>query len=199
MLKKLLPVLTVAVILAACGPAPQPPVDPNAPQGSAASQPPTPPPSQAQTPAEPTAAEREAAARQAQAREARRAEQQAEQQQQARREACPNCGVIAAVNDERVQGDAGYVGTLGGAGAGALAGSQFGKKSGKFAMMALGAVGGALAGREVEKQVTATHVYHVTVNMESGGQRIVTVKDLNGMGVGTRVRVEGDSLQFNNG
>jgi outer membrane lipoprotein SlyB len=191
MFKKTLLVMTTVAVLSACGPAPQPPVDPNAPADAQPAPAPAPAttPAPAPAPAGPTAAQREEAAREEQARADRRAEE--------RREACASCGVIAAIDEERVKGDAGYVGTLGGAGAGALAGSQFGKKSGKFAMMALGAVGGALAGREVEKQVTATNVYHVTVNLESGGQRVVTVKDLQGMGVGTRVRVVGDSLQFN--
>jgi outer membrane lipoprotein SlyB len=182
MLKKSLLILTTVAVLSACGPAPQPPVDPNAPGA-------TPPPAPAPA-TQPAPVQAPAPAPRAEApREVRREEP--------RREVCDSCGVIAAINEERVKGDAGYVGTLGGAGAGALAGSQFGKKSGKFAMMALGAIGGAFAGREVEKQVTATTVYHVTVDMQEGGQRVVTVKDLQGMGVGTRVRVEGDSLVFN--
>lgn len=182
MLKKSLLLLTVAM-MTACGPAPQPPVDPNAPPGTPAAQP---APAPAPAPRAEAPAPRPAPVARAEPR-----------REEPRREVCSSCGVIAAVDEERVKGEAGYVGTLGGAGAGALAGSQFGKKSGKFAMMALGAVGGALAGREVEKQVTATTVYHVTVDMEGGGQRHVTVKDLQGMGVGTHVRVVGDSLQFN--
>lgn len=106
---------------------------------------------------------------------------------------CGDCGTIVSVQEERVAGQATALGTLGGAGAGAAAGGQFGKKSGKFAMMALGAVGGAFAGREVESQVRAKDVYHVVVNMEAGGTREVTVDQLNGLGVGTKVHVNGDN------
>jgi outer membrane lipoprotein SlyB len=96
-----------------------------------------------------------------------------------------------------VKGDASAVGTLGGAAAGGFAGNQFGHGSGKTLMTIAGVVAGGLAGREVEKQVKAKEVYDVTVNMEDGGQRSVTVDQLNGLGVGSRVRVNGSSLQPN--
>ena len=105
--------------------------------------------------------------------------------------------MIASVEQERVKGQAGAVGTLGGAAAGGLAGAQFGKKSGKIAMTVLGAIGGALAGREVESQVNAKTVYRVTVNMDTGDQRVITVDSLNGLGVGSKVKVVGNSLQYN--
>src|SRR5581483_7636656 len=85
-------------------------------------------------------------------------------------------------------------GRLGGAAAGGLAGNQFGKGKGNIAMTALGVVGGAFAGREVEKQVTADTAYQVTVNMDSGGQRVVTVANGEGLAPGTKVHVDGNSL-----
>lgn len=110
---------------------------------------------------------------------------------------CSDCGVIASVQDVRQKGDAGMVGTLGGAAAGGLLGNQFGHGKGKTAMTVLGAVGGAFAGREVQSQVTAKTVHQVTVNMDDGSQRTVTVENLNGLGVGSKVKVEGQSLQYN--
>jgi outer membrane lipoprotein SlyB len=99
----------------------------------------------------------------------------------------------------RQKGDAGMVGTLGGAAAGGLLGNQFGHGKGKTAMTVVGVLGGALAGREVESQVKAKTVYNVTVNMDDGSQRVVTVDSLNGLGAGSKVRVIGNSLQYNGG
>ena len=48
------------------------------------------------------------------------------------------------------------VGTFGGAAAGALLGSQFGKGNGKLAMVGLGALGGALLGGSIGKSLDAT-------------------------------------------
>jgi len=110
---------------------------------------------------------------------------------------CAECGVIAAVHEETVKGDPSAVGTLGGAAAGGLAGAQFGKKSGKILATIGGAVLGGLAGREVESRVKSKTVYRVTVDMDDGSQRSVTVDALNGLGVGTKVRVVGNALQYN--
>lgn len=112
---------------------------------------------------------------------------------------CGDCGVIAAVQERRVNGQAGVVGTLGGAAAGGLLGNQFGKGKGKTALTVVGALGGALAGREVEKRVDAKTVYEVTVNMDDGSTRTLTVSSLNGLGVGSKVKVVGNNLQYNGG
>ncbi len=122
-----------------------------------------------------------------------------QQQQVAPPPVCQDCGVIASVQSARQTGEAGMVGTLGGAAAGGLAGNQFGKGKGKIGMTVLGVLGGALAGREVESQVKAKTVYNVTVNMDDGSQRVITVDSLNGLGNGSKVRVTGNSLQYNGG
>ncbi|HET7798711.1 MAG TPA: glycine zipper 2TM domain-containing protein, partial [Nevskia sp.] len=110
------------------------------------------------------------------------------------REVCGDCGVISAITEERQKGESSGLGALGGAAAGGVAGSQFGKKSGKVLATIGGAVLGGLAGREVEKQVKAKTVYNVTVSMEAGGSRTTTVDALNGLGVGSKVRLSGGSL-----
>jgi outer membrane lipoprotein SlyB len=102
--------------------------------------------------------------------------------------------VIASVQEVRVKGDAGAIGTLGGAAAGGVAGAQFGKKSGKILATIGGAILGGFAGREVEKQVRASNEYDVVVNMEEGGSRTLRIAALNGLGIGSRVRVSGNTL-----
>ena len=63
------------------------------------------------------------------------------------------------------------IGTIAGGVAGGVVGNQFGGGNGKTALTVLGAVGGALAGREVERNIrqqqTVTH-YELTVRMSDG-------------------------------
>jgi len=93
-----------------------------------------------------------------------------------------------------VQGEATGLGALGGAAAGGVAGAQFGKKSGKVLATIGGAVLGGLAGREVEKRARGEWVHHVTVAMDAGGSQTVTVPRLEGIGVGSKVRVADGNL-----
>ena len=61
-------------------------------------------------------------------------------------------------------------------------------------MTVLGAVGGALAGNQVEKQVRATTVYHVDVRMDDGSTRTLTYPTVPGVAAGTKVQVDGEKL-----
>ncbi len=184
MFRKFMLVSTVAALIA-CGPAPQP-QNPAAPETPAVATPAT--PEQSPAPAPVARSEPAPAPRPVEKRRPRPVEPV--------RQVCYDCGVIASIQEERVKGDATAYGTLGGAAAGGAAGAQFGKKSGKILATIGGAVLGSLAGREVEKQVRATHVYNVTVEMRAGGRRNVTVDELNGLAVGSRVKVVGDTLQY---
>jgi outer membrane lipoprotein SlyB len=206
MLKKSCAIAAVA-LLAACGPSPAPqsqntaatppPAASAPPQAAAAPAPapaPAPEPKVAEAP-KPTHHHKTVRHREESA-PAEASEQSAQQNTPPPAPVCQDCGVIASVQQQRVKGEAGLVGTLGGAGAGGLLGNQFGHGKGKTAMTVVGVIGGALAGREVEKQVNAKTVYSVTVNMDDGTQRVVTVDALNGLGVGSRVKVIGNNLQY---
>jgi outer membrane lipoprotein SlyB len=199
--KKVVALVGLSAVLAACGPSQNAPQDQGQQQQQAASPPaaaPAPPPQAAG----PTQDEQIAKLREEQRRLERRQKQldqeaaarQASASQAQAPPACADCGVVVSVTPVRKEGQAGWAGTLGGAAAGGLAGNQFGKGKGNIAMTALGVVGGAFAGREVEKQVTADTVYQVTVNMENGSQRTVTVANGQGLASGTKVHVDGNSL-----
>ena len=54
---------------------------------------------------------------------------------------------------------------------GGVVGHQAGGGSGKTALTVLGAIGGGLAGHEVEKRVRSETVYDVHVRMEDGSTR----------------------------
>jgi outer membrane lipoprotein SlyB len=198
-MKQLVIVLGLAGMLAACGPA-QPPSDPNAQQ--------TPPAAAAGasgTSLDQQEAQLEAQKQQIEQQEAQiRAQRQAQQggaqpapvQQAAApaQPACQDCGVVASITPVKREGKAGWIGTLGGAAVGGLLGNQFGRGKGNTAMTAVGVVGGALAGREVQKRVDTTTVYRVGVRMETGSHRTVTVADASSLTVGSRVHVSGNNL-----
>ncbi len=194
--KHLVTLFALSAVLAACGPSQNAPPDQNAQPQPPPAAAPAPPP---QTSADTAKDEQIAKLKEEQRRLERRQKQLADEQAsrattQAAPPACSDCGVVASVTPVRKEGQAGWLGTLGGAAAGGLAGNQFGKGKGNMAMTALGVVGGAFAGREVEKQVTADTVYQVAVNMDSGGQRVVTVANGQGLAPGTKVHVDGNSL-----
>ncbi len=203
MLKKTFVMLSFVTVLAACGPSQQPPADQGAapPPAAAAPAPAPAPVAAAPAPAAPSANDAELAKIRAEQRKLQR-EQNALAQQQAQAAAapppppaCQDCGVVASVTPVKQAGQAGLLGGLGGAAVGGLAGNQFGHGKGKTAMTVVGVLGGALAGAEVQKQVTSTTVYQVAVNMETGGQRVVTLPSAEGLSPGTRVHVNGSSLQ----
>lgn len=109
-------------------------------------------------------------------------------------QACYDCGTVAAITPVQTKGEAGAMGTLAGAVIGGVIGHQFGGGRGKDVATVAGAAGGAMAGREVEKRARATTSYDITVSMETGGTRVVSVVDPAGLSVGSRVRVDGSNL-----
>jgi outer membrane lipoprotein SlyB len=61
----------------------------------------------------------------------------------------------------------------------------------------LGAIGGAIAGHQVEKKVRATKVYEVRVRMEDGSIRSVNQTTAPSWRSGDRVRLEGGNISLN--
>ena len=106
---------------------------------------------------------------------------------------CAACGVVEAVTPVQKKGEGTGVGAVGGAVVGGLIGSQMGGGDGKKAMAVLGAVGGGMAGHEIEKRQRATTLYQVKVRMEDGTHRTVT--QATAPVVGQKVTVEGTQLK----
>ncbi|WP_051109954.1 glycine zipper 2TM domain-containing protein [Massilia niastensis] len=108
---------------------------------------------------------------------------------------CTNCAVVEAVNVIEVSGDGNYLGTIGGAVAGGLLGSQVGSGSGRKAATVAGAVGGALAGRQIEKNMRSSQRYEVVVRYaNSGATQAIQYENDPGFRAGDRVRVNGGVL-----
>lgn len=110
---------------------------------------------------------------------------------------CARCGTISAIVPiQRQTGNAPpeFVGTILGGVAGALIGQQIGSGSGKTIATIVGAVGGALAGHEIQQRVTSKRYYRVTVRMDAGGARTITVPGARRIFEGMRVRVKGGNI-----
>lgn len=108
--------------------------------------------------------------------------------------ACAACGVVESVQAETLPGEATGVGAVAGGVIGGLIGNQMGGGNGKKAMTVVGAVGGGLAGHEIEKQKRARTVYRTRVRMDDGSLRQFTRSEA--LGVGQKVRVDGQRLQL---
>ena len=111
-------------------------------------------------------------------------------------EICTECGTVSSIQEVHAKGQGSGVGALAGAVIGGVVGHQFGNGKGNDAMTVAGAAGGAYAGLQAERQYNSTTSYRVMVSMEGGGTRTVNTANLNGAGVGSKVRVNGNSLQM---
>lgn len=105
---------------------------------------------------------------------------------------CAHCGVVESVQAVQHNGQASGVGAVAGGVLGGVLGHQVGGGNGRTAMTVLGAVGGGMAGNEVEKRSKATTTYRVKVRTDSGALR--TVEQRTAPAVGQRVRFEGSTL-----
>jgi outer membrane lipoprotein SlyB len=104
-------------------------------------------------------------------------------------------GTVESVKEVTTLGDSSGVGAIGGGIAGAVLGNQFGHGTGRSIMTVLGAAGGALAGKEIEKQHNATKRWAVTVRMDDGSYHTLSSPSLPYWHAGDRVRFLDGKLQ----
>lgn len=107
---------------------------------------------------------------------------------------CYSCGTVIAVNAVTVQGDNSGIGAVGGAVVGGVVGHQFGKGNGKKAMTALGAIGGALTGNQIEKSQRQSVRYDVVVRLQDGSTQTVSDSTPPPFSSGDKVRLENGTL-----
>jgi outer membrane lipoprotein SlyB len=106
---------------------------------------------------------------------------------------CASCGIVESVNTVKQKGEGTGLGAVAGGVLGGVVGHQVGGGKGKTAMTVLGAIGGGLAGNEVEKRARSETLFDVQVRMEDGSVR--TFQRAQSMVVGTHVVVEGTTLR----
>jgi outer membrane lipoprotein SlyB len=78
-----------------------------------------------------------------------------------------------------------------------LIGNQVGNGNGKTVATALGAVGGGLAGNEIEKRVKSSNSYETTVRFEDGSSRVINEGSTATWHTGDRVKVVEGVMQSN--
>ncbi|WP_313792188.1 outer membrane lipoprotein [Denitromonas ohlonensis] len=107
---------------------------------------------------------------------------------------CPDCGVVTRVETLDRRGKGSGIGAIAGGVVGGLLGNQVGKGSGKDLATIAGAVIGGVAGHNVERNVTPTTRYRITVEMNDGSVRTIDQDEPPTWMAGDRVRVEGGRL-----
>lgn len=104
-------------------------------------------------------------------------------------------GRVAGIRTVQAGSQASGAGALLGAVIGGVLGNQVGGGTGRTAATVAGAVGGAVAGHTIEKNRSAgSAAYEVTVRLDNGDSRVITVADTGGLAIGERVRVEGANI-----
>ncbi len=107
---------------------------------------------------------------------------------------CRDCGVVRAVERQRLEGQASGLGAVAGGLLGAVVGHQIGNGNGNTAATLLGAGGGALAGNTIEKNTHASERWNVRVELAAGGTRTFHFREQPDFAVGSHVRIQDGRL-----
>ena len=102
---------------------------------------------------------------------------------------CHDCGVIASVREVEKIGQGSGVGAVAGGVAGGLLGHQTGGGRGKDVMTVLGAIGGAVAGNSIEKNVKKVKSYEIAIRFEDGTSRLIAQDNPPAWRSGDKVKV----------
>ena len=105
---------------------------------------------------------------------------------------CASCGVVESVTAVNQKGQGSGLGAVAGGVLGGVVGHQVGGGTGKDVATVLGAIGGGLAGNEIEKRQRGSVSYSVNVRMDDGSLR--TLSQDQSAAVGQPVRIENGNL-----
>ena len=108
---------------------------------------------------------------------------------------CIDCGVIESVREIEKPGQASGLGAIGGVVAGGVLGHQVGAGRGRDVMTVLGAIGGGLAGNQIEKSARKTREYQVSIRFEDGSTRVITQDTQPVWRKGDKVKLVGGAIQ----
>ena len=100
---------------------------------------------------------------------------------------CALCGTVESIRTIEVRDEASDVGAVAGGLSGAAAGNR--TDSANTAMTFLGTVAGAITGDDTERNVKKRYAYRVTVRMDDGSFRTVSLSSPPTLAVGDKVRV----------
>lgn len=113
-------------------------------------------------------------------------------------EPCKDCGVIESIREVAHEGEASGLGAVAGSVVGGILGNQVGAKRGKDAATLLGAIGGAVAGHQIEKSQHKTVSYEIVVRFEDGTSRVMSQATAPAWRQGDHVKVVNGMLSASN-
>jgi len=103
---------------------------------------------------------------------------------------CQNCGTVVSTNTYKRAAESGSgVGGAGGAVVGGLLGNQVGSGHGRQLATVAGAVGGAVAGNQIEGNMKTTHSWDIVVRMDNGNKRTLHASNQPQWRAGDPVRI----------
>ena len=102
---------------------------------------------------------------------------------------CIDCGVVQSMQEIEIEGDASGAGAVAGGAAGLIIGNQIGDGKKKRIVKVIGAVGGAIAGHQIEKNMNKSIQHEITVRMDDGSTRQIMQASADGIDIGDRVKV----------
>ena len=111
---------------------------------------------------------------------------------------CRDCGVIESVREVEKAGKASGSGAAVGGIAGGILGNQAGRGNGRTAMTLLGAIGGAIAGNEIEKNTAKAKSYEILIRFDDGTTRLITQDTPPVWRSGDRIRVQDGVITASN-
>lgn len=108
--------------------------------------------------------------------------------------ACPECGVIANVQEVTHEAKGTGAGAIVGGLAGGVLGSNVGRGNTRTLAAIAGAIGGGLLGNTIEKSRHKTVSYQVTVHMEDGTTRLIDSEAMPSWRIGDTVKLVGGAI-----
>ena len=107
---------------------------------------------------------------------------------------CSDCGTIESIREIAQEGKGSGLGAIAGTLLGGILGHQVGNGTGRDIATVVGALGGAFAGNEVEKNARGSHQYQITVRLDDGSMRTITETAQPKWQNGERVRVNNNRI-----
>lgn len=108
--------------------------------------------------------------------------------------ACPECGTVTGVQEHSRAGQPSGVGAVAGGVIGGVLGRNLGGGNHRTAGTVLGAVGGGLAGHQIEKSTKSEKSWEVSVRFDDGNVRVYTLNAQPALATGSRVRLVNGAL-----
>jgi len=107
---------------------------------------------------------------------------------------CPDCGTVESVRELQQEAQGSGLGAVAGGVLGGVLGHQVGNGRGRDVATVVGALGGAFAGNETEKNLRSARKYQITVRLEDGSARVFTQSQPPAWRSGDRVRIDNGQI-----